>query len=673
MFNIKKVFAVLFLVVLIVTVFVSTVTLAEDSRSQVVSTNPADGATNVSTIPVIIIKFSEKIVDVYDGDIEIADENGNKVDFKAEMINPYGNGDYEALRLSNLSLKVNTKYYVKLEKMAILNENLIGNEPYSFGFTTGVLATPHVMPLRVVSATLENGQSGVDPGIRNITLNYSGKLIDTGYENKTSFRDDEGGVYSEWSYEGNSVHIKPTFKLVPNTYYTIEVLSGAFKDEEGNSNEDYYLSFTTGSDTSSNTVPRPKVTSTIPADGAKNVMLKEYWDSYYVIEIICSDMFTTANSFGILVKDQSGNKLDIQTIGSGSSGIIELEMLKSDFKPNTKYFVTVPEYTFADAKGNSNEPYSFSFTTGTLSSEKEGNINPVVASTTPANGETDISLNCKVVIKFSEPVTTSDFPGITIKDNKGNQVTNFSVSYPATMGAMYKTNVDSLIYTLRGLKPNTEYTVNIPSGAAKSYFGKTSEPYSFSFTTGTKAVSSDLIFSDLSEGHWGYLAVTEMAKKGVVSGYSDGTFRPDAKVTREQFAKMMVLALELPLVQPKTASFKDINSKHWAYKYVESAKNYLSGYKETEGSYFRGSRNALREDVACALVKAKGYQNEKVDLSRLSKLFKDSNQISASHKKYVLIAYDKGLISGYSDKTFKPKGTLTRAEAAKLLFNAIYK
>jgi hypothetical protein len=180
-------------------------------------------------------------------------------------------------------------------------------------------------------------------------------------------------------------------------------------------------------------------------------------------------------------------------------------------------------------------------------------------------------------------------------------------------------------------------------------------------------------FNDLPQGHWAYQAVMGMAGKGIISGYSDGTFRPNGVVTRGEFAKMMVLALDLPTYIPYPPTFKDVSSDNWAYTYVESTRNYIAGYNKSDGTYYKTNDKALREDMACALVKAKGlqyenYQYKNADVSKLNKLFSDANKIAPDLKRYVLIAYENNIIKGYSDNTFKPMGTLTRAEAASLLY-----
>lgn len=184
--------------------------------------------------------------------------------------------------------------------------------------------------------------------------------------------------------------------------------------------------------------------------------------------------------------------------------------------------------------------------------------------------------------------------------------------------------------------------------------------------------SSQISFPDVPQTHWSYEAITAMANKGAISGYPNGKFGPNDAVTREQFAKMMVIALDLPEVSSKTSSFEDVPIDIWSSKYIESVKNYLTGYMGISNNSYNRTENALREDIAYALVKACSLdlEIENVQVDEVNSLFFDADKISEPYKIFVLAAYRKGLISGYADKTFRPDGTLTRAEAAKILYTA---
>lgn len=171
-------------------------------------------------------------------------------------------------------------------------------------------------------------------------------------------------------------------------------------------------------------------------------------------------------------------------------------------------------------------------------------------------------------------------------------------------------------------------------------------------------------FWDVPKDHWAFGYISELVDKGVLAGYEDGSFRPDNTVTRAEWAKIMVLAAGLP-ANDNNVYYTDM-SNHWANIYVNTAKDYLAAY--TDGT-FRPDQAAVREDVTVSMVKLKGYDVSNVDYSYLSQ-FTDTNSISNSLKAYVAVAVEKDLISGFDDGTFRGQDTLTRAEAATLLWRA---
>lgn len=178
-------------------------------------------------------------------------------------------------------------------------------------------------------------------------------------------------------------------------------------------------------------------------------------------------------------------------------------------------------------------------------------------------------------------------------------------------------------------------------------------------------------FSDIYPTHWAYEAIMAMSEKGIISGYPDKSFRPGNPITRAEFAKIMVDALELEQKEQVDASFKDVGTNHWAFKYIESAKPYLTGYRREIGEYYEPGEAAIREDMAAALVKALGYSNETPDYSVLEQ-YSDKDEISEDLRGYIAIAIEHGIIKGYPAgadgmRTFLPKRTLTRAEAATLI------
>src|SRR5205085_706702 len=79
------------------------------------------------------------------------------------------------------------------------------------------------------------------------------------------------------------------------------------------------------------------------------------------------------------------------------------------------------------------------------------------------------------------------------------------------------------------------------------------------------------IFSDVADGFWADDPIQYLVDQGIVSGYSDNSFRPNDNVTRAQFAKMIVTAMQWPVQTPPTPTFSDVPANSWEYGYVETA------------------------------------------------------------------------------------------------------
>ncbi|MCL2873441.1 MAG: S-layer homology domain-containing protein [Defluviitaleaceae bacterium] len=190
----------------------------------------------------------------------------------------------------------------------------------------------------------------------------------------------------------------------------------------------------------------------------------------------------------------------------------------------------------------------------------------------------------------------------------------------------------------------------------------------------TPPIASTIIFRqfpDVPQNHWAYSGISELVGREILRGYPDGTFQPNNLVSRNEFAVMMTRAINISPATNTSQTFEDVASDNWAFSYVEAARRYLTGYELNGIYFFKGTENALREDMAAALVKALRLENQIVNLDDLKYTFSDYSSISPNMKRYVLIAYKNDLISGYPDGTFGARQPITRAEAASLLIRVI--
>jgi len=177
-------------------------------------------------------------------------------------------------------------------------------------------------------------------------------------------------------------------------------------------------------------------------------------------------------------------------------------------------------------------------------------------------------------------------------------------------------------------------------------------------------VKSAPVFSDI-EGHWAKEWIKNAVNLGFVSGYEDGTFKPDRTITRAEFSKLLNNALKVEINQK--LSFSDVKENEWFYKEIQKsvAAGFFSGY---ENNTFRPNNPIKREEVAKVVSGAMTTGNIEGEGATL---LSDYNTIQEWAKVSVNTVYNKGYILGYPDKTYMPSKALTRAEAVKIIFEII--
>ena len=182
-----------------------------------------------------------------------------------------------------------------------------------------------------------------------------------------------------------------------------------------------------------------------------------------------------------------------------------------------------------------------------------------------------------------------------------------------------------------------------------------------------------VLFIDVPDNYWAKNQIDYFARQGIVSGYKDGSFHPEAGVTREEFCKLLVSTFRQSLETPSSPTFADVEENRWSYPYVEVCKDFLTGYANPFGGLpsFHPTEYATREDIAVALVRMMGFTDSDAnDKNYAERKFYDGSSISPNLVPYVSIACEKGLISGYPDGSFGPSQGITRAETVVLLNRA---
>ena len=174
--------------------------------------------------------------------------------------------------------------------------------------------------------------------------------------------------------------------------------------------------------------------------------------------------------------------------------------------------------------------------------------------------------------------------------------------------------------------------------------------------------------SDVNNNHWACTYIKNLNETGIISGYPDGTFKPENTVTREEFVKMIVSAAGL-YNNAAECDFSDVNQTDWFYTYIASANEAGAVSGITQDTFGVG-RPVTRQDVAIIgsriLDKLKG--TNKSSLKSATTNFADNDIISEYAIPGVAALVNIGVINGFEDNTFRPGEFLTRAQAAKIIY-----
>lgn len=182
------------------------------------------------------------------------------------------------------------------------------------------------------------------------------------------------------------------------------------------------------------------------------------------------------------------------------------------------------------------------------------------------------------------------------------------------------------------------------------------------FTLFTPSVSEAATVTDISN-HWARTTIQNWIDDDLISGYPNGTFRPDNYITRAEF--MVLVNKSNDFTTTKTIYFTDVKSSDWFYSAIRiaSAAGYIGGYPD--GS-MRPNNPITREEAATIIMKIKNLDADEDSAN----IFKDDNLMKWS-KGAIGAVVAEGIMVGYPDGTFKPQNNIKRAEAVVSLDRAM--
>jgi hypothetical protein len=170
------------------------------------------------------------------------------------------------------------------------------------------------------------------------------------------------------------------------------------------------------------------------------------------------------------------------------------------------------------------------------------------------------------------------------------------------------------------------------------------------------------VFTDVA-GHWAEGDIARLAREGLAAGVGDGLFMPDLPVSRAEFLAMLlrILNVNTPAADAPNLSFSDIRG-HWAEADISAGAvlDLVSGYPDGR---FGPDDPLSRQQMAAMLARVFCFTGGEAE-------FADGAEIEDWAKGSVAALSAMGVIGGYPDDRFGPRGNVSRAEAGAALLRA---
>lgn len=175
-------------------------------------------------------------------------------------------------------------------------------------------------------------------------------------------------------------------------------------------------------------------------------------------------------------------------------------------------------------------------------------------------------------------------------------------------------------------------------------------------------------FSDLGN-HWASGFIQELVKRELISGFPDGTFKPEANITRAQYAAIIAQTFNLPRqVGATSGSFRDVADNFWAAAAIRKAASmgFISGFPD---GTFRPQQNLTRTQALVSIVNGLGLGSGN---GNLLLFYRDRAQIPSYATDAIATATQRQLVVNYPrPQELKPMQPISRAEVAALIYQAL--
>ncbi len=171
---------------------------------------------------------------------------------------------------------------------------------------------------------------------------------------------------------------------------------------------------------------------------------------------------------------------------------------------------------------------------------------------------------------------------------------------------------------------------------------------------------------DVSTSHWAYSYINTVMNAGLFGGTSATAFEPETSMTRAMFVMVLSRLEGVDLTSYESLNlFSDIAANKW----YTGAVNWAASEDIIDGvgnGKFAPNQNISRQEMAKMIIAYADYTGDTLPEVNAAATFTDQSKIAAWASEYVIKAQKAGLINGYSDGSFKPLATATRAEVSTI-------
>ncbi len=459
----------------------------------VVSTDPADGDTNVFLDKVITVTFNEEM--------NPATLNAGSITIEGQSeITGTITYDQSTLTASFTPSELLTSSTTYAGRVKTTVKDLDGNalqEDYVWTFSTG----ENIAPM-VIATDPETDET--DVVINKIITATFNQPMNPQTMNETTFIVMQGGtaVTGAITYTGTTVSFAPTVELDLNTVYTATITAETENTTGIALQSDYIWEFTTGA------LVAPTVIATDPENDETDVALNK------VIRATFSEPMDVTTINGTTFTLNEGTNV--------ITGVVTYSGTTASFTPsanltaNTTYTANITAGAENVAGISLAGDYSWKFTTGAF-------IAPTVISTDPEDEETGVALDIVIDATFSEPMDAATINTTTFTLTEGTNTITGLITYTGTT-ASFDPNGE--------LDPNTLYTATITAGAENIAGIGLENVYIWSFTTLSATVQlPDIGTLEFFGGFGGNAGLTNEGLNTVINNGGIGTTAASTLVT----------------------------------------------------------------------------------------------------------------------------------------------